>query len=191
VYNEEKEQDNTSDSESSSSEYSTEDDDNGPEKSDDDSDGDSTEGKANVVIKNAVKYSEEAVLCEDELKDSDEDSKHETRPLHFGVEENGEDSANEKIHEVEVLPSLLFAKSNFGGKRLVEMIGASEDDDDKNLDSGENVNAFESVRSNAVEPDDSGISEKLNESEQEAVLLNEKGSEQELSCKISRLAVNE
>ena len=196
VYNEEKDNDNTSDSDSSSCEYSIEED--GSERGKDDSTiGGSTETKREIVEQNAEEFSEEANLCKGELQNSVKDGVHRildvknTKPADCIVEENDENSAQGEIRNVEVLPSLLFHKQNIGGKRLVEIISGDDDDNNTDLSSGEKVNSFKSLHSHAVEPDESGANRETNECEKEAVSTSKMGSEQELSCKISRLAVNE
>lgn len=178
VYNEEK--DHTVDSESSSSEYSTEDDDEETENNDS-TDGDSTEVEAEMIPQNAIKCSEKASLCEGELESGEKSTVYQTvgvlntKQANLSVRENETDSENEKVREVEVLPSL-FPKQHFGGENLVEIIGGDEDDSNTVF---------------AVEADKSGINRTINEGEKEIVLTGETGSEQDLSCKISRLVINE
>ena len=196
VYNEEKDKDSTSDSESSSCEYSIEEDQNETGKNDN-TNGDSTETKTEIVELNAEELSEEANLCEGELQNSEKGvglkilDVINTKPADCIVKENNENSGDGEIRKVEVLPSLLFDKQNIGGKRLVEIISGDEGDSNTDFNSSEKVNTFKSLHSQAVEPDKSGVNREKNECEKEAVSTSKMGSEQELSCKISRLAVNE
>ena len=195
VYNEEKDKDSTSDSESSSCEYAIEEDQNETRKNDN-TNGDSTETKTEIVELNAEELSEEANLCKGDqntekgvgLKILDVIN---TKPADCIVKENNENSGDGEIRKVEVLPSLLFDKQNIGGKRLVEIISDDEGDNNTDLSSSEKVNSFKSLHSPAVEPDKSGVNREKNECEKDAVSTGKMGGEQELSCKISRLAVNE